>query len=198
MEIRRLTDFYKQGGRMKKGWILLSVLALAGCAIVNVYVTFPEEKIEKAAEELLAPPSQSKPQSNLFRFRFTDVAYAQEVVEVKKDIKTDSPVIKAAKQKMDTWREELDTYKKEGFVGETNEFTVVVRNIPSDPEKTKRIRKIVNDENQQRRIMMDELLKINNVPAGEITKFKRIFADVMKKYSPSGTWIQEEEWYRKE
>ncbi|MCM8829523.1 MAG: YdbL family protein [Candidatus Omnitrophica bacterium] len=183
---------------MKKGWILLSVLALAGCAIVNVYVTFPEEKIEKAAEELLAPPSQIKPQSNLFRFIFTDAAYAQEVIEVKKDIKTDSPVIKAAKQKMDTWREELDTYKKEGFVGETNEFTVVVRDLPSDPERAKRVRKIVNDENQQRRIMMDELLKINNVPAGEIAKFKRIFADVMKKYSPSGTWIQAEEWYRKE
>lgn len=183
---------------MKRMGIVFSILVITGCAIVNVYVTFPEEKIEKAAEELLAPPSQSKPQSNLHRFIFTGTVYAEEVIEVKKDVKTESPIIKAAKQKMDTWRNELDTYKKEGFVGETNEFTVVVRNLPSDPEKAKRIKKIVNDENQQRKIMMDELLKINNVPPGEITKFKRIFADVMKKYSPSGTWIQEEEWYRKE
>lgn len=183
---------------MRKIFILLTALAIAGCAVVNVYVTFPEEKIEKAAEQLLAPPSQSKPQSNLLRFITADTAYAQEVVEVRKDIKTDSSVIRAAKQKMDTWREELDNYKKEGFIGETNEFTVVVRNLPSDKEKAQRIKKIVNDENQQRKIMMDELLKINNVPSGEITKFKRIFADVMKKYSPPGTWIQAEEWYRKE
>lgn len=183
---------------MKKIGVLMMLLAIAGCAIVNVYVTFPEEKIEKAAEELLAPPSQSKPQSMLQRFIFTSTAYAQEVVEVRKDIKTDSPVIKAAKQKMDTWREELDSYKKDGFIGETNEFTVVVRNLPSDTEKAKRIKKIVSDENQQRKIMMDELLKINNVAASEISKFKRIFADVMKKYSPSGTWIQDEEWHRKE
>ncbi|MCX8082916.1 MAG: YdbL family protein [bacterium] len=181
---------------MKIIGVLLTVLVLAGCAVVNVYVTFPEEKIEKAAEELLAPPSTIKPQSHLFIF--TGTAYAQEVVEVRKDIKTDSPVIKTAKQKMNTWRDELDTYKKEGFVGETNDFTVVIRELPSDREKAQRIKKIVNDENQQRKIMMDELLKINNVPSGEVTKFKKIFADVMKKYSPSGTWIQEDEWRRKE
>lgn len=185
---------------MKKISVVLAAFILAGCAVVNVYVTFPEEKIEKAAEELLAPPSRSIPQSNLFQNLFiTGTAYAQEVVEVRKDINTDSPVIRAAKQKMDTWRDELDTYKKEGFVGETNEFTVVVRNLPSDKEKANRVKKIVNDENQQRKIMMEELIRINNVPRGEIPKFKRIFADVMKKYSPEGTWIQEDNgWSRKE
>lgn len=184
---------------MKKAAVFLAVLLMAGCAVVNVYVTFPEEKIEKAAEELLAPPSQGKPQSSLHRFLFTGIASAEEVVEVRKDIKTDSPVIREAKQKMDSWRDELDTYKKEGFIGETDEFTVVIKEIPSDSEKAKRIKRIVSDENQQRKIMMDELIKINNVPAREIPKFKKIFADVMKKYSPSGTWIQSEEgWRRKE
>ncbi|MDD3726565.1 MAG: DUF1318 domain-containing protein, partial [Candidatus Ratteibacteria bacterium] len=119
--------------------------------------------------------------------------------EVKKDIKTDSPVIRAAKQKMDSWWEELNTYKSQGFVGETNDFTVVVRDIPSDTEKAQRIKKIVNDENQQRKIMIEELIKINNVPPKETTRFRRIFADVMKKNSPKGTWIQEDNgWQRKE
>jgi uncharacterized protein YdbL (DUF1318 family) len=183
---------------MRRTILILAVLAMVGCAVVNVYVTFPEEKIEKAAEQLLAPPSQSKPQSNLQRLIFTGIAYADDAVEVSRDIKTDSPAIRAAKQKMDTWREEIDTYKRDGFVGETNEFTVVVRDLPSNAEKATRVKKLVNDENQQRNIMIQELLKINNAPAGEITKFKKIFADVMKSYSPSGTWVQEEEWRIKE
>jgi len=184
--------------RMRRIGILILLLAITGCAVVNVYVTFPEEKIKKAAEELLAPPSQGTPQSNLYRFIFTGTAYAEEVVEVSKDIKTNSPVIREAKKKMDSWREELDRYKAEGFIGERNDFSVEIIKLPPDPEKAKRIKKIVNDENQQRKIMMDELLKINNVSPGEVAKFKKIFADVMKKYSPSGTWIQGEEWYRKE
>jgi len=191
-------DVEGREGMMKRIGVLILLLAITGCAVVNVYVTFPEEKIKKAAEELLAPPTQGAPQSNLYRFMFTGTAYAEEVVEVSKDIKTDSPVIREAKKKMDSWRDELDRYKAEGFIGERNDFSVEIRTFPSDPEKAKRIKKIVNDENQQRKIMMDELLKINNVPSGEVSKFKKIFADVMKKYSPSGTWIQGEEWYRKE
>ncbi len=177
--------------------VLLSALFLAGCAVVNVYVTFPEEKIQQAAEDLLAPPSKSEPVSGLQRSIFTGTAYAQETVQVKTEIQTDSPVIRAAKQKMDSWREELDNFKKDGFVGETNNFSVVARSLPSDSTKAARVKKLVADENAQRKIMMDELIKINNVPPGEVEKFKRIFADTMKKYSPKGTWIQSEEWYRK-
>jgi len=183
---------------MKKiSLVLLSILFLAGCAVVNVYVTFPEEKIQQAAEDLLAPPPKSEPVSSLLKSIFTGTAYAQEAVQVKKDIQTDSPVIRAAKQKMDSWREELDNFKKEGFVGETNDFSVVVRSLPSDSAAASRVKKLVADENAQRKIMMDDLLKINNVPPGETEKFKRIFADTMKKYSPEGTWIQSDEWYRK-
>ncbi|MBN1445656.1 MAG: DUF1318 domain-containing protein [Candidatus Omnitrophica bacterium] len=177
--------------------VLLSALFLAGCAVVNVYVTFPEEKIQEAAEDLLAPPAKSEPVSSLKKSIFTGTAYAQEAVDVRKEIKTDSPVIRAAKQKMDGWREELDNFKKDGFVGETNDFSVVVRSLPSDSAAASRVKKLVSDENAQRKTMMDELLKINNVPPGEMEKFKRIFADTMKKYSPKGTWVQSEDWYRK-
>jgi len=178
--------------------IMLAAAFLAGCAVVNVYVTFPEEKIKQAAEDLLAPPSKGAPVSSLQKGIFTGTAYAQEAVEVKRDIKTDSPVIKEAKQKMDSWREEMDNFKKEGFIGETNDFSVVVRSLPSDDAAAKKVKKLVTDENRERKVMMDELIKINNVPPNEVEKFKRIFADTMKKYSPKGTWIQAEEWYRKQ
>jgi len=186
---------------MKKtmGIVMLAVLCMAGCAVVNVYVTFPEEKIEKAAEDLLAPPSESAPVSSIPRFSFTKTAYAQETTEVRKDIRTDSSAIRAAKQKMDAWRGALDNFKKDGFIGEANDFAVVVRNAPSDSSTARDVRRIVSDENRERKAMMDELLKINNVAPGEEAKFKKIFADVMQRYSPAGTWIQADngQWSRK-
>jgi len=194
----------KQGEGRKKmkralGIALLAAVFMVGCAVVNIYVTFPEEKIEKAAEDLLAPPSSTAPTSSLPRFSFTRTAYAQESVQVKKDIQTDSPAIRTAKQNMNGWRTALDGFKKDGFIGETNDFAVVVKNLPTDSSAARDVKKIVSDENRERKAMMDELLKINNVAPGQVTDFKRIFADVMQKYSPAGTWIQSEtgEWSKK-
>jgi len=100
-----------KGEKMKKFIILGLISLFAGCAVVNVYVTFPEEKIKKAAEDILAPPDQSG-QSGFFKFNFTKNLYAEEIV-VKKEIKTDSPAIKEAKEKINSWRNELCEYKKE-------------------------------------------------------------------------------------
>jgi len=177
---------------------LALILCLAGCAVVNVYVTFPEEKIEKAAEDLLAPPAKDSPGSFL-HFRFTEELYAQEAVEVRRDVKTDSPVIREAKSRMDSWREKLDGFKKAGFIGEKNNFEVEIREMPGDSSLARDVRQIASGENRERRVMMNELLKINNVAPGEEAKFKHKFAEVAQRYSPGGTWIQTEkgEWKKK-
>ncbi|HOK56878.1 MAG TPA: DUF1318 domain-containing protein [bacterium] len=176
---------------MRKNFLLIFlVLGLISCAVVNVYVTFPEEKVKKAAEDLLAPPSSSKtkPESFLDNL-FTRNLYAEEVV-VTKDLKTDSPKISEAKEKMNTWREKLDEFKKSGYIGETNDFRVVIRELPKNSEDAKEVRKIVDDENKQREIMIKELLRINNAAPDEEKKFRKIFAEVAQKYSPQNTWIQ--------
>jgi len=162
-------------------------LFLFGCAVVNVYVTFPEEKVKKAAEDLLAPPSKS-PESFWDNF-LTKNLYAQEIT-VTDDLKRDSPKIREAKEKMDSWREKLDEFKKAGYIGETNNFKVIIKEMPKNPEVLKEVRKIVEDENKQREIMIKELLKINNAAPSEETKFRKIFSEVSQKYSPQNTWIQ--------
>ncbi|MCM8786064.1 MAG: YdbL family protein [Candidatus Omnitrophica bacterium] len=172
----------------KIGVIFLLILGLVGCAVVNVYVTFPEEKVKKAAEDLLAPPPSKTPQSFLDIF-FTKNLYADEVI-ITKDLKTDSPKIKEAKEKMDSWREILDQFKKDGYIGETNDFKVVIKEIPKSSEIEKKVRKIVDDENKQREIMIKELLKINNAAPEEEKKFRKVFSEVAQKYSPVNTWIQ--------
>lgn len=182
---------------MRKGFLILFLIfGLLGCAVVNVYVTFPEEKVKEAAEELLAPP-EGKPESFLNNI-FTKNAFAEEV-EIKKELKTDSPKIKEAREKMNTWRKKLDEFKKNGYVGETNDFKVVIKELPKDNEIAKEVRKIVEDENTQREIMIKELLRINNAAPGEETKFRKIFAETAQKYSPKNTWIQlpDNSWVRK-
>jgi|YelNatPaOPRAMG01_1025707.scaffolds.fasta_scaffold56026_2 uncharacterized protein YdbL (DUF1318 family) len=175
---------------------ILLIIGLIGCAVVNVYVTFPEEKVKKAAEDLLAPPTKT-PESFLQNL-FTKNLYADEIV-VTKDLKTDSPKISQAKEKMDTWREKLDEFKKAGYIGEKNDFTVVIKEMPKDPEVLKEVRKIVDDENKQREIMIKELLRINNAAPSEEAKFRKIFSEVAQKYSPQNTWIQltDGNWTRK-
>lgn len=181
---------------LKRFLVLFLCIGFISCAIVNVYVTFPEEKVKKAAEELLAP-SESKPESFLNKF-FTKNAFAEEF-KVTKDLKIDSPEISQAKEKMNTWREKLDEFKKNGFIGETNDFKVIIKEMPKDSQIAKEVKKIVEDENSQREIMIKELLRINNAAPEEEKKFKKIFAETAQKYSPENTWIQlsDNSWTRK-
>jgi|LSQX01.2.fsa_nt_gb hypothetical protein len=176
---------------------LCIIFSVVGCVVLNVNVTFPEKKIEQVAEDLLAPP-QDLPSSFLPHF-FAKNLYAQEVVEVKSDIKTNSPVIREAKRKMDSWWVKLNDFKKKGFVGEKNSFEVELRETPSDVSIAKEVRQIISNENRERRVMMNELLKINNVAPSEREKFKQIFAKVVQRNSPKSTWIQTEQglWQRK-
>lgn len=192
----------EKGGMMKKIMAFLLLIFLAGCAIVNVYVTFPEEKIKKAAEDILAPPdqspsSQSKP-TGLLKLRFTRNLYAEEV-EVKRELKTDSPAIREARKKRNSWWAQLKEFEKAGYIGEANDFRVVIKNLPDDKEKASKVRELVEKENRERKIIIREIMRINNANPEEEEKFKEIFAQTVQKYSPSGTWIQDKngQWKRK-
>ncbi len=175
----------------------LAIVLFVSCAVVNVYVTFPEEKVKKAAEELLAPPKTQEKESFLNNI-FTKNLYAQEIT-VTRDLKTDSPKIREAKTNMDSWRDKLDEFKKAGYIGETNNFKVVIKELPKDKNVAEEVKKIVDDENKQREIIIKELLRINNAAPTEEEKFRKIFAETSQKYSPSNTWIQlpDNTWIRK-
>ncbi|MCM8772101.1 MAG: YdbL family protein [Candidatus Omnitrophica bacterium] len=185
---------------MLKKEILLGffILLLLGCAVVNVYVTFPEEKVKKAAEELLAPPKKLEEKESFLNILFSKNLYAEEI-SVTKEIKTDSPKINQAREKMNSWRDKLDEFKKNGYIGETNNFRVIIRELPENPELQKEIRKLVENENRERDIIIKELLKINNAAPSEEEKFRKIFAETAQKYSPQNTWIQLQDntWIRK-
>jgi hypothetical protein len=175
----------------------LAIITFVSCAVVNVYVTFPEEKVKKAAEEILAPPKTQEKESFLNNI-FIKNLYAEEIT-VTRDLKTDSPKIREAKTNIDSWRDKLDEFKKAGYIGETNNFRVIIRELPKDKNVVEEVKKIVDDENKQREIIIKELLRINNAAPTEEEKFRKIFAETSQRYSPSNTWIQlpDNTWIRK-
>lgn len=164
---------------------------LAGCAMVTIYVTFPEEKIKKAAEDIEKMLESSLNKSSIVCFinnLFINTAFAQE--SVSSEIKTDSPKIKQAISQIKSWAEELASYKSAGYIGETLEYQVAIVNLPKDPELAKKVKDIVQKENTQRNIILEEIFRLNNVSPEQRQTFKEIFAKTKLKNLKSGEWYQ--------
>lgn len=170
--------------------IVVALFFLAGCAMVTIYVTFPEEKIKKAAEDIeKMMESLNKSILNYVCGFLTYTALAQES-SVSSDIKTDSPKIREAIKQIKFWAEELASYKKEGYIGETNNYQVAIVNQPDNPNLLKKIKEIVQKENQQRNIILEEMYRINNVSPEQKQMFREIFANIKQKNAKTGEYIQ--------
>jgi len=178
--------------------VLCAVLFFAGCAMVTIYVTFPEEKIKKAAEDI-EKMMESQSENILYQLCtfFISPVFAQEN-SASSSIKTDSPKIKEAINQIKSWSDELASYKKDGYIGETNDYQVAIINQPKDPELSKKVKEIVQKENQQRNIILEELFRLNNVSPDQRKTFREIFAKTRQKnakpgeyiQNPDGTWTQ--------
>ncbi|MCM8814392.1 MAG: YdbL family protein [Candidatus Omnitrophica bacterium] len=178
--------------RKKFFFSLTMAVLLAGCAMVTIYVTFPEEKIKKAAEDIEKMLESKNDISRIFCsvMRFvSSPAYAQES-SVSSELKTDSPKIKEAIAQMKSWAEELATYKKAGYIGETLEYQVAIVNLPQDATVAKNVRELVQKENKQRNIILEEIFRLNNVAPEQRQTFKEIFARTKLKNLKPGEWFQ--------
>jgi len=179
-------------------FIFATAILFAGCATVTIYVTFPEEKIKKAAEDI-EKMMESQSQNIFYQMcnYFVSNAFAAEG-SVSSEIKTDSPKIKEAIGQIKTWSDELALYKKNGYIGETKNYEVAIVNPPDDPAVLLKVKEIVQKENQQRNIILEELYRLNNISPGQKQIFREIFAKTKQKnakpgeyiQNPDGTWIQ--------
>lgn len=178
--------------RRKKYFLILGLICfLAGCAMVTIYVTFPEEKIKKAAEDI-EKMLESKINNIIFcsiRNLIITPAFAQGS-SVSSEIKTDSPKIKEAIGQIKSWADELAEYKKAGYIGETTQYQVAIVNQPKDPELVKNVKEIVQRENKQRDIILEEIYRINNVSPEQRQTFRELFAQIKLKAVKSGEWYQ--------
>lgn len=88
-------------------------------------------------------------------------------------------------------------------MGETNEATILVRpseELNQDPKKMKFVEEIVQEENADRKIVMERVVELNDALKRAVPKdVYSVFAKMYQENSPSGTWIQKPDgsWMKK-
>jgi uncharacterized protein YdbL (DUF1318 family) len=100
-------------------------------------------------------------------------------------------------------RDDVEEFKKEGYVGETNEATLLVRSseeLNQNPKKMKFVEEIVLEENTNRKVVMERVVELNDALKRAVSKdVYSVFAKMYQENSPSGTWIQKPDgsWVKK-
>lgn len=100
-------------------------------------------------------------------------------------------------------KDDIDEFKREGYVGEGNAGLLVIRTSKELEEDTDRlafVQEIVAEENRDREIIMERVIELNDaLQDSKRSEIQGIFARMNQEGSPQGTWIQEEggDWVRK-
>ena len=164
------------------------VLALLSCITVNIY--FPEAEVKKAAEDIVndvrGTDKEKKDEVKKDEIKKFSVAeapgfslfpalYAQQATDVS------TPGIRALKEAMKARLPQLGPYYDAGRIGEANTgFLQILNENGLSLQDRPVFRKLVNDENKDRRDLYAEVAKALNVDPSKIADVQKIFA---------GQWI---------
>jgi uncharacterized protein YdbL (DUF1318 family) len=195
---------------MKKRYALGSLAAVGlafvlACITVNIY--FPEATVKQAAEEIVdeirqqevkKKDGESRTQWPAFpgssSFTLVPAAFAQEATNVS------TPAIRALKESMKKRFAELKPYYDGGNIGETNNGLVEIRDEAGLNLQSKAaLRKLVKDENGDRKELYAEVAKALNIEASQIVRVQKIFAESWIENAAPGWWIQQDDgkWIKK-
>jgi len=181
----------------------LPLLLLNACVNVNVLVTFPPEKLENAAEQIeldiekntSALPTKTSGvfDGNAWCFRDGELLYA-ETVSSDQNVKIDSPSIVRAKERRAERYDAVDQYKTAGTVGENREGLLQI--LPENNltrEQLQQAQDLVNNENKDRLIIYQEIVRINNMPEEALKDVQKAFAKTQRKNARPGYFIQNDD-----
>lgn len=199
---------------MRMSWrgaqVALGLGLLTGCLAVTINVTFPQEKIEKAAssiEDLVregkeAPPVKPAPKKNdkkegqprlgpALAWLAPTPAEAQVP-----ELRTRTPEVMASIESRRQRFPQVQQWKAKGCIGENSQGLLEARpGQGCGPEVTA----LINAENRDRMTLYQILLQQNNMPPGDLVRVQAAFAKVNREKAAPGEWIQAEngQWVRK-
>ncbi|HDQ44872.1 MAG TPA: DUF1318 domain-containing protein [bacterium] len=108
-----------------------------------------------------------------------------------------------AKQRQRFNQDDVEEFKKKGFVGEDNQgFLAIMESegLGRDPDRAALVKTIVGEENADRELIIDRVIELNeNLKNTVRNQVLAIFAEMNQKNSPVGTWIQDQvgKWIKK-
>jgi len=178
------------------------ILAFFACITVNIY--FPESVVKKTAEDIVNEvrgadktiKDEVKKDEKIFSAGFSLVSslYAQQETEVT------TPGIRALKESIKERFGRLVPHFDAGRIGETNDGSLGILNEDGLSLQNKSaLRKLVKDENQDRRDLYAEVAKALNIDTGQIDRVQKIFAEQWIGKAHAGWMIQNAEgaWVKK-
>lgn len=190
-------------------------LSLVACVTINIY--FPAAAAEEAARTIVrdvlgekAPAKQEKPvpestpkvndkQSSL---EYTNSYYSSAMVRVldffvppaqaaQPNIDIDSPAIRSLRSSMSGRQTGLVGYYRSGALGFTNNGLVAVRDLKLISLRDRnKVKKLVADENGDRKSLYAEIARANGQPQWE-KDIRDTFARVWVEEAPKGYWFQD-------
>jgi uncharacterized protein YdbL (DUF1318 family) len=168
-------------------------LALLSCITVNIY--FPEGEVKKTAEDIVnevrSADKEKKDEvkkdvvAESARFSLIPTLYAQQETEVT------TPRIRAIKESIKARFDQLVPHFDAGRIGETN--TGYLQSLKEEGlslQDRSVLRKLVNDENKDRKDLYGEVAKALNVADKDINRVEKIFADQWIGKAHAGWMIQ--------
>ena len=100
-------------------------------------------------------------------------------------------------------KDDVDEFKKKGYVGESNQGILEIReskDLKANPGTKTLVDQIVKEENASREVIMNRVVEINESLKQSVRQsILAIFAQMNQDNSPVGTWIQRQlgDWVKK-
>jgi uncharacterized protein YdbL (DUF1318 family) len=167
-------------------------LAFLSCITVNIY--FPEAEVKKAAEDIVNEVQGTTPKKDEIKkdvvtrpegFSLVPRLHAQQATEVS------TPRIRALKEAMKARFEQLVPYYDAGRIGIGNDGNLqILKEDGLSLQDRGVLRKIVGDENRDRKDLYAEVAKAMNIDASKIGDIQKIFAQEWVAAAHTGWMIQ--------
>jgi uncharacterized protein YdbL (DUF1318 family) len=189
--------------------------SLAACVPVTVNVTFPQEKLDNAADQIVnmgrrpegagqppvPPPSAPpKPGSSLEPWRAPlgprEASAQDSRVQVAQAPKTDSPELRQLAESQNRRLGALQQWLARGCIGENNQGFVEAR---PGQGCSGEVATLIGAENGDRQAILETFMRQNKIAASDAGRVKASFAKAYRDRVGGGQWIQNDrgDWVKK-
>ena len=191
--------------------VLALATVLAACVPVTVNITFPQEKLDDAASQIVdmsrrpegTPPpggAAPKPGSRLDRWLAPlgprEAAAQPPRIEVAQAPRTDSEELRRLTESQGRRLGALQQWLARGCLGENSQGFLEPR---PGQDCTGEVARLLGEENRDRQAIIDTFMRQNKIPAQDLGRVKASFAKKYRDLVPAGQWIQTDrgEWVKK-
>ena len=175
---------------------------LIGCVSTTVNIYFPEDQIESAADEIerdvrgIDSATSERPAQSAVFPALWQTAHAAV------DFDIDTPKIRKIRTSREERFPKVNALLNDGFAGEGNNGYLKERDravYASDLKKLSEARKVMAEENKDRREQYIEIARANNIAESDVKQIEEVFAKKIRELLKEGQYYEDDkgEWVKK-